>query len=176
MAKFSVTELKKRLSSKTKDELIKDIAKICQTFPQVREYYMAKHGDAQDILLKYKDIIEKEFIEGRTRAFPKGRLSIASKALSDFKKLTKDPAMIIDLMLTYAESVSWFSSAYGPDEERYYANPENMFASALEMIQKHRLEDQFRAQAAVIVKGACEGWGHKDTLLDHYEAVYGELA
>ncbi len=67
MAKFSVTELKKQLSSKTKDELIKDIATICQTFPQAREYYMAQHGDTQELLTTYKDIIEKEFIEGRTR-------------------------------------------------------------------------------------------------------------
>ena len=175
MAKFSVTELKKQLSAKTKDELIKDIAKLCQTFPQVREYYMAQHGDARDLLIKYKEIIEKEFIEGKTRAFPKGRLSIANKALTDFKKLTKDPAMVIDLMLTYTASVSWFSSAYGPDEERYYTNPENMFESALEMIQEHRLEDQFRDQAAAIVKGACEGWGHKDSLHERYEVVYGEL-
>lgn len=175
MAKFSIADLKKRLSSKTKDELIKDIAKLCQTFPQVREYYMAQHGDARDLLIKYKEIIEKEFIEGKTRAFPKGRLSIASKALTDFKKLTKDPALVIDLMLTYTASISWFNSAYGPDEEKFYTNPENMFEEALKLISQHHLEDQFRGQAVAIVKNACDGWGHKDSLLERYENVYGEF-
>lgn len=176
MSKFSVTELKKQLSSKTKDELIKDMAKICQKYPQVREYYMAQHGDARELLIKYKTIIENEFIEGKTRGFPQGRLSIARKALTDFKKLTKDPAMVIDLMLTYTASVSWFSSAYGPDEERYYKNPENMFEAALKLISQHHLEDQFRDQAVAIVKNACDGWGHQDSLLERYEDVYGELA
>ncbi len=175
MAKFSVAELKKQLFPKTKDELIKDIVKLCQTFPQAREYFMAQHGDARDLLIKYKEIIEKEFIAGRTRGFPKGRLSIARKAVADFKKLTKDPVLIIDLMLTYAASISWFSSAYGPDDEKYYSNPENFYVTALELIQEHELEDQFRDQATAIVKNACEGWGHKDRLQERYEDVYGEF-
>jgi len=176
MAKFSVTELKKQLSSKTKDELIKDIATICQTFPQAREYYMAQHGDTQELLTTYKDIIEKEFIEGRARGYPKARFSIARKALTDFKKLTKDPVLVIDLMLTYVASISWFNSAYGPDEEKYYSNPENMFEAALKLIKQHHLEDQFRDQAVAIIKNACDGWGHKDSLLERYEDVYGEYS
>jgi hypothetical protein len=174
MAKFSTTELKKQLSSKTKDELIKDIVNLCQKYPQTKEYYMAQQGDVRELLAKYKDIIEKEFIEGKTRGNPKARFSIARKALNDFKKLTKEPVLIIDLMMTYAASISWFSSEYGPDEERYYTIPENMFASALEMIQKHHLEDQFRDQALAIIKNACDAWGHQDTLIERYEDVYGE--
>ena len=175
MSKFSVTELKKRLSSKTKAELIKDISKICQMFPQAREYYMSQHGDVQELLKKYKNIIEKEFIDGRTRGHPKVRFSVARKALTDFKKLSKDPALIIDLMLTYTASISWFSSAYGPDEEKFYTNPENMFEEALKLIRQHHLEDQFRDQAVAIVTNACDGWGHKDSLLERYENVYGEF-
>jgi len=175
MAKFSLTELKKQLSSKAKDELIKDIVNLCKKFPQTKEYYMSQHGDARELLTKYKDIIEKEFIEGRTRGLPQGRLSIARKALTDFKKLSKEPALVIDLMMTYVASISWFSSAYGPDEERYYTNPENMFEMALKLIKQHHLEDQFRDQAVAIIKNACEGWGHKDSLIERYEDVYGEF-
>jgi len=174
MAKFSVTDLKKQLSSKTKDELIKDIVNLCQKYPQTKEYYMAQQGDVRELLAKYKDIIEKEFIEGKTRGNPKARFSVARKALNDFKKLTKEPVLIIDLMMTYAASISWFSSAYGPDEEKYYTIPENMFAAAMEMIQKHHLEDQFQDRAVAIIKNACDAWGHQDSLIERYENVYGE--
>jgi hypothetical protein len=174
MAKFSVTELKKHLSSKSKDELIRDIVDLCQKYPQTKEYYMAQHGDVRDLLAKYKDIIEKEFIEGKTRGNPKARFSVARKALNDFKKLTKEPVLVIDLMMTYAASISWFSSAYGPDEEKFYTNPESMFEEALKLIRQHHLEDQFRDQAVAMIKNACDAWGHQDTLIERYENVYGE--
>ena len=69
----------------------------------------------QEVLDKYKAIIEAEFIEGRTRGSPK--LSVASKAINDFKKLTTDVELIADLSFTYVESVSWFNNLYNPDVE-----------------------------------------------------------
>ena len=54
---------------------------------------------------KYKSIIEKEFIEGKTRGLPKMRFSVARKAVNDFKKLTNKPELIADIMLTYVESI-----------------------------------------------------------------------
>jgi hypothetical protein len=49
----------------------------------VKEYYKAQGSDIQDIVAKYKGIIEKEFIEGKTRGLPKVRFSVARKALQD---------------------------------------------------------------------------------------------
>ena len=61
MARFTITNLKKQLSHKTKEDLIKEIAMLCQTFPQVKEYYKAQGSDIQELVKKYKGIIEKEF-------------------------------------------------------------------------------------------------------------------
>jgi len=170
-----VTQLKKELARKTKNELIKEIAALCKTFPQVREYYMAQGGDIHELLDKYAGIIEKEFIDGKTRGFPKVRFSIARKALNDFKKLTDDPALIAELMLIYAESVSQFSSDFAPDTEEFYTKPENMFEQALTLIKRHHLQDTFHECAYRIVENACEGWGHRDSLEERYEEVYGEF-
>jgi hypothetical protein len=60
MKKFTIPQLKKQLAQKTKEELVQEIATLCQTFPQVKEYYKARGSNIQEIVAKYKEIIEKE--------------------------------------------------------------------------------------------------------------------
>ena len=175
MKKFTITGMRKQLDRKTKKELIQEIATLCQTFPQVKEYYKAQSRDIQELVKKYKRIIEKEFIEGKTRGFPKARFSVARKALNDFKKFTRDPTLITEMMLTYVKSISWFNSEYGPDIEEFYTKPEDTFEKALALIKTHHLEDIFQEQAHTIVENACEGWGHRDSLQERYEEVYGKF-
>jgi len=175
MKKFTATQLKKQLSRKTKNELIKDIAALYKTFPQVKEYYMAQGSDIRKLLDKYAGIIEKEFIEGKTRGLPKARFATARKALTDFKKLTNDPALIAEIMLIYVESVSIFNSEFAPDVEDFYTKPENMFEQVLALIKRHHLEYTFHERAYRIVEQACDGWGHRDSLEERYEEVYGEF-
>jgi len=174
MAKLTITNLKKQLSQKTKNELIKEIAKLYQTFPQVKEYYQAQGSDIEEIAKKYKDIIQKEFIEGKTRGLPKARFSVARKALNDFKKLTNEPELIAHMMLTYVESLSWFNTEYNPDVEDFYTRAEDLFETVLGFIQKHQLLERFQPRAYHLVQNATEGYGHQDSLCERYEQVYGD--
>lgn len=173
MAKLTVTQLKKQLAQKTKEELIKEIGQLYQKFPQVKEFYQAKAGNVDDVLASYKKIIEKEFIEGKTRGMPKTRFSVARKALNDFKKITKEPLPVADLMLTYVESVSWFNTEFTPDVEEFYTRPEDMFEEALALLKQHNLLAHFRQRTRNIVQNATQAWGHYDSLKERYEEVYG---
>ena len=175
MKKFTITNLKKQLAQKTKEELSKEIATLCQTFPRVKEYYEAQESDIRELVKKYKGIIEKEFIEGKTRGLTKARFSVARKAVNDFKKLTNDPELIADIMLTYVESISWFNSEYFPDSEEFYTRPEDMFETALALLKNHNLLDDFEPRAYKIVKNATDGWGYRDSLEERYEEVYGDF-
>lgn len=172
MQKLTLTQLKKQLAHKSKEELIKEIGVLYQKFPQVKEYFFIQTNDTQSVLQKYKEIIEKEFIEGKTRGLPKVRFSVARKAVNDFKKLTDDPMLIADLMFTYVESVSWFNKAFAPDVEEFYTRPEYMFEEALELLQKHGLEHAFQKRAYDIVDNAVGAWGHQDSFRESYSAVY----
>ncbi|RLB78768.1 MAG: hypothetical protein DRH24_13885 [Deltaproteobacteria bacterium] len=172
---LSISDLKKALSKKTKGELVNEISMLYQKFPQVKEYYQAQWSDPKDILNKHKTIIQKEFIEGKTRGLPKARLSVAKKAISDFRKLTEDSELISDLMLTFVESVSWFSTEFGPDQETFYTSPENMFEKALKLIEKSGLLGKYQSRAKKIVMNATDGYGHQDSLHDKYEEAYGEV-
>lgn len=177
MASMSIRDLKKRLSKKTKGELIEEIAGLVKKFRQVEEYYYSQDDPQklEETLKKYKEIIEKEFIEGRTRGLPKLRFSVARKALHDFKKISENPEYVVELMLCYAESVSWFSSNFGPNSEEFYTKPETLFEEALQLASQHGIEDNFREKAYDIVDNACEGWGHQDTLMDIFHSVYEEF-
>jgi hypothetical protein len=169
---FSLTTLKKTLSKKTKAELIDEISALCKNFPQIKEYYQAQTDEPKDVLKKYKAIIEKEFIEGKSRSLPKGRISIAKKAISDFKKLSKNPDLTSDLMLTFVESISWFSTEYGPDRETFYTSPENMFEKTLKLMGQNNLLGKYQSRAKKIVMNATDGWGHQGSLHDMYEDAY----
>jgi hypothetical protein len=175
MKKFTITNLKKQLAQKTKEELIQEIATLCQTFSQVKEYYQAQGADIQELVKKYKDTIEKEFIEGKTRGLPKARFSVARKAVNDFKKLTSEPEPIADIMLTYVESLSWFNAEYAPDAEEFYTRPVDMFETILPLLKKHKLLEQFKPRVYNIVVNATDGWGFRDALEERYEEVYGEF-
>jgi len=175
MSKISVSTLKKSLAKNSKADLIKEILLLYKKIPAVKEYYSMQAGDQKEILEKYKAIIEKEFVEGKTRGMPKLRFAVARKALNDFKKLTDDQYLIANLMLTYAESVSHFSSEYGPNEEKFYTLPEDMFEQVLEMAKKGGFLNKFKNRAYEMVDGACDGWGHLDSLQDTYKSYYGNF-
>lgn len=175
MAKLTITTLRKRLATKSKADLIEEIILLYEKMPVVKEYYNAQADGAKEILKKYKAIIEKEFIEGKTRGEPKLRFAVARKALNDFKKLTTDQRLIADLMLIYAESVSHFSSEYGPREEKFYTLPEELFEKVLEMAKKGGFLKDFEHRAYEMTDNACDGWGHHDSLRETYESFYGQF-
>ena len=108
MTKINWTQIKKVLAEKSKQELLKEISILYKKFPQVKEYYQVQTTAVDEVLEKYKTIIEKEFIDGKTRGLPKARFNVAKKAISDFKKLSSEPDLLADLMLTFVASVSSF--------------------------------------------------------------------
>jgi len=172
MNKFSITELKKELEQKNQKELINEIIAICKKFPQVKEYYQAQYSDSIDLLEKHKEIIEKEFVDGQTRGLPKARLSVAKKAVQDFKKINDEPALLAEIMFRFVECVSDFNSDFGVDEERYYTSPEDMFEKTLKLLKSKKLLLKFKDRAHQIVENACEAWGHYDTLSEIYTEYY----
>lgn len=175
MGKVTWIQIKKELAEKPKKELIKEISVLYTKFSQVKEYYQIQSLDATDILQKYKNIIEKEFVEGKTRRIPKARFNVAKKALSDFKKLTSDPDLLADLMLTFVASASNFNSNFAPDVEKYYRIPEDMFEDVLKLIEDNKLQVKYQQRAYDIVNNAIDFWGHFDSLEERYEEVYGKF-
>ena len=173
--KFTMAHLKKELCKKTKEQIMQEISVLCQLFPQVREYYQSQADDTDEIVKKYKSIIEKEFIEGKSRGLPKARLSVARKSVNDFRKLIHEPNLIAEIMFAYVESVSSFCSEFSPNTEEYYTSAENMFEKVLSLVKKNGIEESYEHRAYKIVENATHGYGHFDSLEERYEEIYGDF-
>jgi hypothetical protein len=170
MKNMNVSELKKKLKSKTQKELIDDIATLFKSFDVVKEYYQVQLlGNDESVLQKYKAIIEHEFFPISERKDPPARLSVAKRAITEYKKLTSSGINIADIMVFYVETGVRFTIEYGDIDEAFYISMESMYERALKFIVKNGLATIFNSRLLAIV-GDTEGmgWGFHDGLADLY--------
>jgi len=166
---INLTILKKYFKDCSKQDLEKDITEIFRKYPAIKEYYQTKllpQADAE-IIAKYKKIIENEFFP--TRGYGNAKLSVAKKAIADYKKICQFPENLIDMMLFYVEQGVKFTNAYGDINEAFYNSMESMFAKAVELICKQDLKDSCEQRCQKIVGDTGDiGWGFYDTLSEIY--------
>ena len=168
--KINLSELKQYLKTCSQEELMADIAEFFKKFPSVKDYYQLKlyPQDEKEITVKYKKIIENEFFPAR--GLGKARLSVAKKAISEFKKVCLTEMSMINLMLFYVEQGVKFTLTYGDIDEPFYLSMEGMYEKAVGMIMNSSLEAIFAERCRKIVKDTSGmGWGFHDTLSAIYE-------
>jgi Family of unknown function (DUF6155) len=178
-SKLTLSELKKRLSTKTNAELIEEIVQLYNKFPVVKESLQSSLCDDEtETLKKYKDIIKKEFI-GRGNRFPGMRLSVARKAVTEFKKISRSTHNIADLMISYVEAGVHCTLEYGDIDSSFYNSMESMYETALKHVVKEDLFSEFEDRLQAIVDNTSGmGWGFHDGLGDlftQYEAKTEKL-
>jgi len=170
MKKMNVSELKKKLKSKTQKELIDDIATLFKSFDVVNEYYQVQlFCNDESVLQKYKAIIEYEFFPISERKDPPARLAVAKKAITEYKKLTNSEVNIADIMVFYVETGVRFTIEYGDIDEVFYISMEGMYERALKFIVNNGLATIFNKRLLAIVNDTDGmGWGFHDGLADLY--------
>ena len=172
MKNITIKTLKKTLSEKSEKELLNEVTTLFKKFPQVKEYYtllLCSDGQEQ-VLDKYKEKIRNEFFP--KRGYGKARLSIAKKSISDFKKISQESSLIIDLMLFYVDQGVEYTASYGDIDGPFYLSMEKMYLNALELAHKSKLLLNFEKISNHIAQNACEGWGFKDQLSEIYYDFY----
>lgn len=166
---MKVSEFKARLKLLKKEELIKHLASLYQNFGNVKDYFIStlNPDEEKNTQLKYKTAIQNEFFPKRGHG--KARLSIAKKAISDFKKISSSPELICDLMLFYVEQGVEFTNEYGDINEQFYISMEDMYDRALKLMGKNDLMKAFKKRCLQVVVDTDDiGWGFHDTLADLY--------
>ena len=172
-SKINLTILKKHLKTRSQAELIDDIAELYKRFKPVKEYYQIQLASGNDtqIIEGYKKTIENEFFP--SRGFGRAKLSVAKKALSDYKKVAVSPDSVIDLMLFYVEQGVQFTEAYGDIDEPFYYSMESTYAKAIKDMTKFGLKDTFRKRCYRIVSDTRDmGWGFHDMLQEIYQDAF----
>jgi hypothetical protein len=171
--KINLTHLKQYLKNCSQEELISDITELFKQFPSVKNYYQIKLNpqDEKEIAAKYKKIIENEFFPNR--GLGKARLSVAKKAISDYKKVCQTDVKLIDVMLFYVEQGVKFTNTYGDIDESFYLSMEGMYEQAVGAIIKSDLKEIFQERCRKIMEDTSGiGWGFHDTLSEIYEEVF----
>ena len=167
---IKIGALKRYLKHASREQLAAEISDLFAKFNVVRDYYQTRLSPEDDtqVIEKYKAIIKNEFFPAR--GFGQARLSIARKAVSDYKKVCRTKALLADLMLFYVQMGIQFTNTYGDIDEPFYDSMESMYKKAVEFIIENELEEAYDRRCRRIVTDTSEmGWGFNDALEYIYE-------
>lgn len=175
MKKPTVREIRAFLQQKSQEQIIEDIVLLYNKFDGVKEFIALQmgRGFSDDLLEKHRAIIQREFFPAR--GFGRSRLSIARKAITDYKKLSPNIPGLIDLMVFYVEMGVQFTNAYGDINEAFYNSMESMYQSVLKYIIQYQCQYQFQDRCECIVTDTRNiGWGFHDNLSIMYDEAFGD--
>lgn len=168
--------LKLHLNDLNKSELIRLVEELAKLRKENLVYLEAKFAGPSELLeviQYYKKIIQNEFYP--MRGEPKMRLSIAKKAINDFKKASQNKEAVLDLMIFYIETGTKFTNDYGDINEAFYMSMESMYGKVVNLLNKTedaRLIEYFRPRLKAIVENAeGTGWGYYENLSDLYDEL-----
>ena len=174
---MSLKLLRQYLRKKGQKELIDEIADLYKKFDNVKSFYQASvFDDDQGVLQKFKHIIELEFFPKSIYAEPPCRLSVAKKAIFEYKKMSCSDLNLADIMLFYVECGISFTNEYGDIDDRFYNSMGSVYANACEFINNNDLEEHFQARALAAVTNTLDcGWGFNEYLGDTYYQYFDDF-
>jgi hypothetical protein len=172
---MNLKDLKQYLGTRSREQLIAEIGEMFSKIDAVKDYYQSKLnlGYSAEVSEKYKSVIKHEFFPAR--GFGRARLSVARKAVGDYKKISASKFGVADIMLYYVEVGVQFTNTYGDIDEAFYNSMESMYESAVKYIVRHGLQGQFGERCRRIVTDTSGiGWGFHDGLSEIYEEYFKE--
>lgn len=170
MKSIGVKDLKQYLNTRSREQLIAETVELFSKIDSVKDYYRGKLnlGYSVEVSEKYKSVIKHEFFPAR--GFGRAHLSVARKAVSDYKKVSASKFGVADMMLYYVEMGVRFTNDYGDIDEPFYNSMESMYQSAVKYIVQHGMRSQFEERCRRVVSDTSGiGWGFHDGLSYIYE-------
>ncbi len=168
----------KDIRSVLKEESHKDLLNLVSDLYALRKenqsFLHARFIKDENVLTPYIDAIEQYVSPAEPWKQPV-KLSLARKAISDYRKAVGDPEGLAELMLFYAECGVNFTIDFGDIDEPFYNSVESMFSDGLKMLERcepdtaSKLLPRF-VKAVQLTKGM--GWGFHDSLRDTLEFYY----
>ncbi|MBM4761359.1 hypothetical protein GNT69_03525 [Bacillus sp. B15-48] len=172
---IKINDLKKELKELNQKQLIQLIVDLYKANKEVKQLLSTKFNgeEAVEVLFQEaKQKVKNEFFPERGDG--KLRLTVAKKAILDFKKLTNDQMRTVDLLLYYVEMGTDFTDSFGDIDESFYNNMITMYdkvisACAADETFYHAFEERLYK---VVELAERIGWGYGDAIADLYYTVY----
>lgn len=157
-------KIKSKISQSSEDKYLEIIKNLYELSEQNRRFLEARFAKASlDVIRPYKKIIEAalypNIMSGKGISLKDGK-----KAISDYKKSTKDELGTIELMLFYVECGHKFTLEYGDMDEPFYNSLISVFASLVKLIKNNsNYKDIFYDRMNKIADESREiGWGYDE--------------
>lgn len=172
---LKIKELRKFLDKQEKQDIIEELVSLTKNYSELREYFLIKIKPEYEveILNQYKQKIKDEFIiyKGMSGL----NFNLMKKSLTDFKKISDNKKLIIDLHLSYVEYGVEFTNRYGDIGVTFYDNIEKTFDKALEMILVNNFQEYFYDRCKKIVNESDNiGWGFSCNMIDIFDYYFQE--
>ncbi len=176
---MALREVKQELQKFDKKQLIELISNLYKNQKAVKEQLdLLVMPDEKPLLEKYRKDLYKLFFGKSDHDFFNGnypKLGEARKTVNAFRKTGAGGETQANLMLYYVELGVDFTNQFGDINEQFYISIEKMFESALTLMQKEHLLENFKHRARqVVIDTSGIGWGFHDTLSEIYSEYYAE--
>ncbi len=164
--------INKDLKKLEKEELYSLLVELASLTKENANFLQLKlQNKPEEALIYYKKKIKETLWQERIN------LRGARKAICDFKKISRKPEHLLELMVFYVENGVEIGEEYGDLYEVFYYSMESMFEQIIKMLNDNvELVTQFKGRLDSVIDRSCEGWGHKDTLMEIYDRLkYDEI-
>ena len=157
----------KELKKLGKEELYALLLELSSLRKENADFLKLKlQSGADEAITYYKQKIKEALWQEKTN------LREARKAIADFKKISKNQEHLLELMIFYLENGEKIDHEYGDMYEAFYSSMETMFEQIIKMLNNNSdLIPKFKGRLDSIIDNSCDGWGHKDALLEIYEEL-----
>ncbi|WP_150272347.1 DUF6155 family protein [Paenibacillus tepidiphilus] len=174
MLKLRNSTIKKHLNNLTREELQSEILNLAIKYPIIQEhYYSVLFPDQEEVLDKYKKIIEKEFSNHKGEIL---RYPIVKQAIMDFSNVSTNKEQIAELMIFTVECGVDFTLSFGDIDEKFYRTISSIFEQALKYIVDNQLEEEFVDTCDELTWSSQKiGWGFGDGMTELYSEYLGHM-
>ena len=125
------------LKEASREELLSLVGDLYRLRTENQDFLNARFIKDGHILAPYKDAIEQYISPAEPWKHPV-KLSLARKAISDYRKAVGDPEGLAELMLFYAECGVSFTLEFGDIDEPFYNSVNRVFADGLKTLKRCR--------------------------------------
>ncbi len=142
-------KVKKYLKTLTHDELIKQVEELYGRSDLVRDYYNTKMKPTENIIDKYKKILQESLSNISEKTIP--NIVNATKTIIEFEKIAEQEHLV-ELIIFYIRNLIHLIDKYGDVPKELYDRIESMYEKALKIVKANEIEDKFQEQFEEIVE------------------------
>ena len=175
-ATHSWKETRSFLTEASHKDLLSLVGDLYALRKENQDFLHARFIKDGNTLTPYKKAIEKCISPAEPWKHPV-KLSLARKAISDYRKAVGDPEGLAELMLFYAECGVRFTLEFGDIDEPFYNSVESVFSDGLKALNRcspdvaNKLLPRFEN---AVQSTDSMGWGFHDGLRDALESYFPE--